>query len=138
MDDFDRTMSGSASGSARSRSERSISALLSDLAREIRLLVRQEVALFKAELAEKLSRLGRGVAAIAVGGLIAFSGWLVLLAAAVLALWLAALIIGLVVLAIGGALLFFGSRRLDVETLVPRRTLASLREDEAWLKERIP
>jgi len=144
MDDFDGTMSGSASGGARSKSERSISALLSDLVKEIGLLVRQEVALFKAELAEKLSRLGRGVAAIAVGGLIAFSGWLVLLAAAVLglatvmALWLAALIVGLVVLAIGGALLFFGSRRLDAETLVPRRTLASLREDEAWLKERIP
>ena len=62
MDDPDGTMSGAAaSGTGRPKSERSIAALLSDLAREMGLLVRQEVALLRAELAEKLSRLGRGV-----------------------------------------------------------------------------
>jgi Putative Actinobacterial Holin-X, holin superfamily III len=128
---------------ARARSDRSVAGLLSDLASETSMLVRQEIALFKAELQEKLGNLGQGAGALAAGGFIAFSGWLVLLAAAVLGLsivvppWLAALIVGLVVLALGVGLLFFGKSRLDADSLVPRRTLNSLREDEAWIREQV-
>ena len=128
---------------ARAKSDRSVVGLLSDLANETGLLIRQEVALFKAELLEKLGRLGKGLGALAAGGLVAFSGWLVLLAAAVLGLstvvapWLAALIVGLVVFALGAALLFFGKSRLDAEALVLRRTLNSLREDEAWVRDQV-
>jgi hypothetical protein len=125
----------------RSRSERSVAGLLSDLASETGMLVRQEIALFKAELSEKLGGFGLGAGMAAAGGLVAFSGWLVLLAAAVLGLsegvapWLAALIVAVVVLAIGAGLLIFGKRRLNAEALVPRRTLNSLREDEAWIRD---
>ena len=127
----------------RPRSDRSIAALLADLANETGTLVRQEIALFKAEIGEKLGRLGMGTGAIAAGGLIAFSGWLALIAAAILGLakvvapWLAALIVGVVVLAIGAGLLFFGKSRLAADTLVPRRTLNSLREDEEWIRDQI-
>ena len=99
--------------------------------------------MFKRELTEKAGRLGRGGAAIAAGGLLAFSAWLVLLAAAVLGLstvlrpWLAALIIGVLVLLVAAILLLLGRRWLDAQGLVPRRTLNSLREDGAWIKERV-
>jgi hypothetical protein len=122
------------------KSDRSLAALFSDLAGETGMLFRQEIALFKAELNEKLARLGQGGGAVAAGALIAFSGWLVLLAAAVLGLcnvvapWLAALIIGLVVIALGAGLLLFGRSRFHADALVPRRTLNSLREDEAWIR----
>ena len=78
--------------------------------------------------------------ALAGGALIAFSGWLALLASAVLGLsnvvapWLAALIVGLVVLALGAGLLLFGKSRLD---LVPRRSFQSLREDTVWIREQL-
>lgn len=127
----------------RPKADRSIASLLSDLASETILLLRQEVALFKAELHEKFSRAGQGAAALGAGALVAFSGWLVLLAAAVLGLatvvapWLAALIVALVVLTAGGALLWFGKSRFDSQSLMPSRSLRSLREDEAWLKERL-
>ena len=127
----------------RPQADRSIATLLSDLASETILLLRQELALFKAELHEKFSRFGQGATALGAAALIAFSGWLVLLAAAVLGLaeampaWLAALIVGLLVLAIAGALLWFGKSRLEAKSLTPSRTLRSLREDEAWLKERL-
>ena len=127
----------------RPRPERPIAALLSDLANETGTLVRQEIALFKAEIGEKLGRLGTGAGALAAGGLIAFSGWLALIAAAILGLsrvlapWLAALIIGVVVIAIGAGLLLFGKSRLNGDALVPRRTLNSLREDEEWIREEI-
>jgi len=35
------------------------------------------------------------------------------------------------------ALLLFGKSRFDSNTLMPKRTIRSLREDEAWLKERL-
>ena len=127
----------------RVRSGRSVAALLSDLAGETSMLVRQEIALFKAELNEKLAQIGLGAGALAAGGVIAFSGWLALLAAAILGLshvlapWLSALIIGVFVLAIGVGLALFGKSRLKANALVPRRTLNSLREDEAWIRDRV-
>jgi len=127
----------------RPKADRSITTLLSDLASETILLIRQEVALMKAELSEKFSRIGQGAGALGAGALLAFSGWLVLLAAAVLGLatvvpaWLAALIVALVVLAIAGVLFFIGKNRFDADSLTPRRTLRSLREDEEWLRDRL-
>ena len=52
----------------RVKAERSLATLLSDLASETVELFRQELALFKAELSEKLSRAGVGAAALAAGG----------------------------------------------------------------------
>ena len=127
----------------RPKAERSIATLLSDLANETILLIRQELALLKAELHEKLGRLGQGATFIGAGIFLVLSGWLVLLACAVLALatvvsgWLAALIVAVLVLAIGGVLLLLGKNRLDAQKLVPQRTLRSLREDEAWIRERL-
>jgi len=127
----------------RPRTDRSVAGLLSDLANETGTLLRQEIALFKAEIGEKLGSLGVGAGAMAAGGLVAFSGWLALIAAAVLGLsnalapWLAALIVGIVVIAIGAGLLLFGKSRLNADALVPRRTLNSLREDEEWVREQI-
>jgi hypothetical protein len=120
-----------------------MAALLADLAEQVTSLFRQEVALFKAELMEKLGLIGQGAGAITVGALIAFSGWLALVLAAVLGLsrvvepWLAALIVGLVLLATGGALAYFGKSRFDAESLAMRRTVASLREDETWVQEHL-
>jgi hypothetical protein len=113
----------------RPKADRSIGALLSDLATESVLLIRQELALLKAELHEKFSRVGQGATALGAGALIAFSGWLVLLAAAVLGL--------ADVLGIGGALLLIGKNRFEAGSLTPDRTLRTLREDQAWLKERL-
>ena len=123
------------------REDRSFAALLADLAAQTGLLLRQEVRLFKAELSEQFGRAGIGAILVVAGAVVALSGWLTLLAAAVLGLlqivpaWLAALIVGVVVLAIGGMLIWIGRSRLAGANFVPRRTLASLREDEAWVHE---
>jgi len=127
----------------RTRLGRPVGALLSDLAAETGTLVCQEIALFKAELNEKLGRMGVGAAALAAGGLIAFSGWLALIAAAILGLshvlapWLSALIIGVFIVAVGTGLVLIGKSRLKADALIPHRTLHSLREDEAWIRDRV-
>ena len=126
----------------RVKTERSLAALLADVAGESVELVRQELALFKAELAEKLSRAGTGAALVGAGALIAYSGLFFLLLAAVLGLalvlpaWAAALIVGVLVLGIGGALALIGRSRMRADALAPERTMRSLRADAAWLKER--
>jgi len=40
-------------------------------------------------------------------------------------------------LAIGGALVYIGKSRFDADSLMPQRSLRSLREDEQWLRERL-
>ncbi|HEX2150567.1 MAG TPA: phage holin family protein [Stellaceae bacterium] len=126
----------------RVKAERSLTTLLSDVAGETVELVRQELALFKAELQEKLSKAGIGAALVGAGALIAYSGWLFLLLAAVYALalvvpaWAAALIVGALVLGIGGVLALIGKSRLRADALTPERSMRSLREDQAWIKER--
>jgi hypothetical protein len=123
--------------------ERSLGLLFAELAEDLRRLVRLEIALFQREIGEKAGRLGRGVGALAAGAAIAFSGWLALLAAATLALsivlpaWLAAVIVGAIVLLIGAVLMLLGKRWLDAARLVPARTLNTLREDGAWIKDRL-
>ena len=87
--------------------------------------------------------MGVGAAALAAGGVIAFSGWLALLAAAILGLshvlapWLSALIIGVLVIAVGLGLALFGKSRLNADALVPHRTLNSLRGDQAWIRDQV-
>jgi Putative Actinobacterial Holin-X, holin superfamily III len=137
----------SAAGAAETASESpatdsSAAQLLSDLADETSTLLRQELALFRAEFGHKLARAGHGVLALAVGAIIAFGGWCALLAAATLGLcsimapWLAALIVALVNLSAAAGLLFFARTRLGMRSFALSRTIMSLREDAAWLKER--
>ena len=122
--------------------ERSLGTLLSDITGETVELVRQELALFTAELQEKLSRAGIGAALLGAGALVAYSGWLFLLLAAVFAFalivpaWAAALIVGVLVIGIGGVLALVGKSRMRADALAPDRTIRSLREDRAWIKER--
>lgn len=129
----------------RPQEQRSLPGLFSDLWRETSTLVHDEVELARAEISEKVSQVGTGVAAIAVAGAILFAGFLILLFAAVgalalmlpaeLAPWLAPLIVGVVVLVIGFIALAKGRSELKSTNLKPQRTLDSLRRDRDLVKE---
>ncbi|MBP2302897.1 phage holin family protein [Azospirillum picis] len=125
------------------RQDRPLAGLFADLARETANLARSEIALAKAELTDKATEAAGGVAFIAIGGLVAFAGFLVLLAAAVLGLsnvispWLSALIVGVVVLAVGGILAYVGKNRLKPDNLRPRRTMHTLDEDKRWARSQL-
>ncbi len=123
--------------------ERTVAGLFGDLARETSRLIRQEVALAKSEVMGKVGRMGLGAAEAAVGGFIAYAGFLVLLAAAVLGLaevlaaWLAALIVGIVVVAVGAFILLKGRHDMVPGNLKPERTLRTLRDDAEWAREQM-
>ena len=124
---------------------RSLIALFSDLWRETSTLVHNEAELAKAELSEKVTQLGTGVAELAVGGAIIFAGFIVLLLAAANGLamvlppdvadWLAPLIIGVAVMVIGFIALARGRHELKARSLAPTRTMESLRQDGRMVKE---
>lgn len=128
------------------RTNRSVIDLLRSVTFEMRDLVRDEVQLAKAEITGSVTRAGSGAISMAVGGLVAFAGFLVLLDAAVIAVaqlfeadnaWAAPLIVGLVVVAVGYALLKSAQTRLDPRSLAPHRTARSMRADATMFKEKV-
>jgi hypothetical protein len=122
------------------RSERPVGTLFADLAHAAGRLMRQEIALAKAEAAEGIGQVGSGAALLIAGGFIAYAGFLALLAAAILGLdhvlqpWLSALVVGGVVVLVGLGLLLKGRRDVRPAHLVPERTLKTLRDDAQWAR----
>jgi hypothetical protein len=96
-------------------------------------------------MSEKVTQAAHATGAIAVGGGIAFAGFLVLLLAAANALvmvlpigmapWLAPLIVGGVVLIIGLIVVSSGRSKLKAGNLQPTRSMQSLRRDQQLVKE---
>ncbi len=117
------------------KNDRSLGELFGDLAGQTGTLVREEVALAKAELTRTATQAGKDVAVLVVGGAVAYAGLLALLAALTLALatflpaWVAALIVGLVVVGAGAALLQRGRAALSRLDVAPRQTMATLAAD---------
>lgn len=123
-----------------SKDDRSLGELFAELARETSTLVRQEVTLAKTEMTDKATKAGKDVASMAVGGAVAYAGFLVILAALVLLLgevmdtWLSAFIVGGLVLLVGYFLIQRGREALKKEDLTPRQTIDTLKEDAEWAK----
>jgi hypothetical protein len=128
------------------KEDRPLGSLLGDLMADLTELVSKEIQLAKAELSEKVSQATAGVTSLAIGGLVAFAGLLVLLDAAVYGvaallgdapLWAAALIVGVVVLGIGMVLLLKGRSNLSAENLAPKRTVEAMRQNVETIREQV-
>lgn len=133
-----------------SRAE-SIPGLIRDIRDQLTLLLRQEVALAKAELTEKASRMVRDGAYLLSGSLAAFAG-LIFILHSVTALvnkglsqagmeqqapWLAPLLVGLVVIFGSAFCIRKGISTMKTESLVPEKTLGSLKEDKEWMQSKV-
>jgi Putative Actinobacterial Holin-X, holin superfamily III len=125
-----------------SRNERSLGELFSDLTRDMGTLVRQEVDLARTEMTRQASKAGKDVASMAVGGAVAYAGFLAIVAAIILALgalgvplWVSALIVGIVIAGIGYVLIQRGRDALKKVNVAPRQTVETLKEDAEWAKE---
>jgi hypothetical protein len=123
------------------QNERSLGELFAELSRETSTLVRNEVALAKTELTEKLSRIGKDASMVAVGGALAHAGLLAIVAAVVLLLasaglapWLAAVIAGIAVAGVGYLIAQKGITALKNEDVAPRQTIDSVKETAQWAK----
>jgi uncharacterized membrane protein YqjE len=121
--------------------DRPIGELLRQLSQETTTLVRQELDLAKAEMAQKGKRAGLGAGMLGAAGVAVLLGlWGLTVAAiaaldAALPLWLAALIMALIWLAIAGVLALTGKTKVQQATPpVPEQTQRSVKEDVEWAK----
>jgi uncharacterized membrane protein YqjE len=118
--------------------------LVTRLSTQISELVRGELALAKAELAEKGKRAGLGAGLAGTAGVLALYGLGALIATVIAALalvmpvWLAALIVAIVIFIVAGVLGLLGRSQIKRATPpMPENAVESVKRDVAALSERI-
>ena len=118
--------------------------LVKQLSDQATRLVRQEVELAKAELAQKGKQAGVGAGLFGGAGLLGFFAFAALTTAAILALatalpgWAAALIVAAVYGAIAGVLALSGKKKTAAAgPPVPEQAIESTKEDLEWTKQRV-
>ena len=123
--------------------DRSLGELVQDLSRQTSTLIRQEMRLAQAELAEKGRHAGRGAGMFGGAGLVALYGVGALVAAAILGLstvldaWIAAAAVGAVLLVIAGVLALIGKNELDeAGPPKPEQAIDSVQRDIDTVKAR--
>jgi len=138
----------SANGDARSLVD-----LIKELRDESTTLVRQEIALAKAEMSEKASKASRNAAFLALGGVVTGIAAIFLAAAATVVIylglaygldlshanagWIAPLITALVLGAVGIAHILKGKKGLQEAMTAPDRTIDSLKRDRDMITEKV-
>ena len=136
---------------APARDGRSVADLIKDLGVESSTLVRQEIALAKTEVSETIAKSARNAAYIAAGAGVALCGLILLthgLAWGVVTLlnrmgvtthhtWLGFLITGLIVAGVGYVVAQKGISTLKRQSLVPQKTVQTLKEDKQWIQDKV-
>jgi uncharacterized membrane protein YqjE len=122
-------------------SDRSVAELMKQLSDQTATLVRQELDLARAEMAEKGKKAGLGAGMFGGASVLGLYALGALVACAILALalavqgWLAALIVAAVLGVIAGVLALMGRRNVKQGVPpTPERTIESLKEDVEWTK----
>ena len=130
-------------GSSPDLRERPIGEIASDLTRDLSLLVRQEVALARAEMAEKGKAAAPGLGMIGGAGLLALmaagsvTAFAVLVLATFLPAWLSAFIVAAVLAGAAYVLAKRGKEKVEhVGTPLPTQTIETIKEDLEWAKTR--
>ncbi|HUP45178.1 MAG TPA: phage holin family protein [Thermoanaerobaculia bacterium] len=121
--------------------DRPISEILKALGDDLRRLVREEVALLKAEMQENLTKIGTGAGLLGGAGVIGLFALLFVLLALMfglsalgLQLWLAALLVGIGLAVIAGAMAMGGKKSVSSAHFSPAQTIEQVKTDAAVLK----
>ena len=131
-------------GQARPVTDQSTSELVQRASEQITRLVREEMALAKAELTEKGKHAGIGVGLFGGGGVLAIYGVGALIATLIivfdlfLPLWLAALIVTVVLFAVAGVLALLGKKQVSKAVPPePSSAIASVKADVDEVKHAV-
>ena len=123
------------------QTDRPVGELMGELAQQTSTLVKQELALARAELTEKGRTAGVGIGLVGGGGGLALFAFGALTAAVILLLdkamaaWVAALLVAVVYGVVAAVLALRGKERIEESTPpVPEQTIETLKEDVEWAK----
>src|SRR4029450_5472399 len=115
--------------------------LLKQFSEDATTLIRKEVELAKAELAEKGRQAGKGAGMVGGAGLFgvtafgALTAFLILVLAEAMDAWLAALIVAAIYGAVAGVLALQGKQKVEeAAPPQPEQTVETLKEDVEWAK----
>jgi uncharacterized membrane protein YqjE len=118
-----------------------LGALVHQLSQQIPELIRSEIRLAQAEVAQKGKRAGVGLGMFSVAGLLAFFALAALVTTAILGLatvvdaWLAALVVAVVLLAAAGVVALMGKNKVaEAAPPAPERAIQGIKEDIATVK----
>ena len=123
--------------------ERPIGEVAKSLTSDLSLLLRQEIDLAKAEMAEKGRTAAPGLGMFGGAGIVglcaagAVTAFLILVLSTFLPDWAAALVVGAVLATVAYVLVQQGKERVaDAGAPVPEQTIETLKEDVDWAKTR--
>ena len=124
--------------------DRGIGTVFSELVGEIGALVRNEIRLAKAEVAEKLRSMAIGLALTMAGVFLLILALVFLLEAAVGGLMLlglnfalASLVVAVVAILVAGAVAWFGISRLKVGRISESKTAQQIKRDAATVRSQV-
>lgn len=132
--------------------ENSVAGLLRQLRDDTTELVREEIALAKTEVTEKVSKLSRNAVLLAAGALLGYAALIPLLVGLGFALgnlfvswglsggmgaFLGFLVVALVTGVISAAIVLNALSAFKKEKLTPERTIGTLKEDKQWIQSKI-
>ena len=124
------------------RDGRSLGELFGELSTETSTLIRKEMELARHELTRSAQTYARNSMLIGVGGLVSYAGAIVLLIGIAwllvrfgVATDLSFVVVGLVALGIGAVVAWQAVQSMRKVSVVPERTVETIREDVEWAKE---
>jgi UPF0716 family protein affecting phage T7 exclusion len=137
--DFGRSADARTDG----RGDRSAGALLRQLATDIAVLFRKELALAAAEVGESVNEAKKGATSMVTGGAVLYAGILFLLGAiaaflaTLMATWAAVAIVGAVTTVVGLIMVFAGKKKVQASSFAPNRTVDSLAKDAQTIRRQV-
>jgi hypothetical protein len=123
------------------RPDRSLSDVFQDIVRNVQEIIRAEISLAKIEVREEASKAISSLAWTIGGALSGIFGVIFILWTAAYALsliwpmWLATLVVGAVLALAAIGLFFIGIRRLREIHPTPERTVQTIKENVAWVRQ---
>lgn len=125
------------------REEPSVGRLIGELIEDGQTLVRKEIELARREVTGSIDKAKTGALALAIGGVVAAIGSLLLVLMTVQLLvarfnleeWQGYMAVGIPLLIIGGVVIFIGTQSLREANPVPTETIESVRKDVEWIRE---
>lgn len=125
--------------------DESLGSLFKRLSGDMTMLVRQELDLFRTEMTEKMTGVGKRVgegagmlSGAAIAGLMAlasFTATVILVLAQVMPSWTAALIVTIAYGIAAAIMAITGKHKLDdIKAPIPKQTIETVKEDVAWAK----
>ena len=121
-----------------------LSELLKRFGQDGAALVRQEIALAKLEVRDSVKGYVADIGRIGAGAGVLLFGAFALLAFAIIGLgslihnyWLSALIVGVVLFIIGGTMVKGAIAHMKRNSLAPKQTVQTLKEDQRWAQNEV-